>query len=206
MSKKTVFNSGLYDFLQKDKQTRHVWREHIQPEERDKYGRTNLAESNLTPKELAVSSNKLPHSQLSDQNFLSINPKLVKPSEDTQVNMTPYQKKVLTVPVLRKLEFEEKDMYVIMMAFVAPFYRQKLVNVEMTQHQVYIAYMTACPSWDQSLKAAIADKGAECGDIQFKFEYYDRRTTFMEECIKGLPEFLNINLMPRLPRKVQIRT
>lgn len=47
--------------------------------------------------------------------------------------------------------------------------------------------------WDQSLTDVVANKGAECGDIQFKFEYYDRRTAFMEHCVKVLPEFYAIN-------------
>lgn len=194
MSRKSVFNPELYAFLQKDKQTKFVWRDRVEHEDRDKYGKTNLAESNLTPKELAINSTKLPHSQISDQNFLAINPKLVRPREETRVNMTPYKRTVLSVPVLRKAIFDDADMYLLSMAFVTPFYLQRFFNKEMSQHLVYRAYLTALASWDQSLTDIVANKGAESGDIEFKFEYYDRRTNYINEYSKVFPDFLDVNL------------
>lgn len=38
------------------------------------------------------------------------------------------------------------------------------------------------------------NKGAECGDLQFKFTYYDHRAAYMQHYQRILPEFADINV------------
>lgn len=44
---------------------------------------------------------------------------------ETQIELTPYEKTIIIMPVLRKVEFNVKELFVISSEFLAPFYKHK---------------------------------------------------------------------------------
>lgn len=87
-----------YEALQAHNKVRYVWNKHLEPSLKSRYGLTSLPRSNIS-----VSQNKqqLPHTQLSSQNFMSINPLKIAPVSFSEVKTVPYEREFLSKRRLR---------------------------------------------------------------------------------------------------------
>lgn len=174
---KSLFNMGTYDAIRSHTKQRYVWNKHMEPPFKSKFGSTSLPCTNMTPVSLAQKKQELPHTQLSSQNFMNINPLLVVPTSFSDVRTVSYAKETLVIPVLRKGVLTEDDMMSILSVVIGIFFKDKYAGEAVTHDEIYIAYLTLYGSTDLYMTSNIANTGSDVADK--RFEYLDFADTKM---------------------------
>lgn len=145
-----------------------------------RYGRTILPVSNLTPVELSLEAEPLPHTQIKTQNFQSINPSLIKPDQPPKVNLVPVCADVVDVPVLRVNDLDESAMIMLLIAFTCPFFEEKYTGNGCTNNAIYRAWCTLFGSLDKEFSVAVANTGLVMADLRVVLTEYDTVGAFID--------------------------
>lgn len=137
-----------------------------------RFGRTILPVSNLTPAELSLEADPLPHTQLRTQNFQSVNPSLIKPAHPPKVSLVPICADVLEVPVLRVNDLDDPSMNIILLTFSAPFFEEKFTGIDCSNLAIYRAWCTLYGSLDKEFSTAVANTGMVMADLRVVLTEY----------------------------------
>lgn len=145
-----------------------------------RYGRTILPVSNLTPVELSLEADPLPHTQLRTQNFQSINPSLIKPDQPPKVSLVQITADVLEVPVLRVNDLDDSAMVMVLLTFAAPFFEEKYTGNDCSNQAIYRAWCTLYGSIDKEFSAAVANTGMVMADMRVVLTEYQTVNDFID--------------------------
>lgn len=195
---KSLFNMGTYDAIKSHTKQRYIWNKHMEPPLKSRFGSTSLPCTNMTPANLSQRKHELPHTQLSSQNFISINPLQITPTSFSEVRTITYAKNALQIPVLRKATLTEAEMTSVVSVFVGIFFKDKYAGEAVTNDEIYIAYLTLYGSIDQYMTSVIANTGSDIADKRFEFieftsaalymRYVFGRLTYLEAVLEELNE------------------
>lgn len=163
---------STYEALQAHGKVRYIWNKNLEPSLKSKYGSTSLPRSNMTPAGLAQIKDLLPHTQLTSQNFMSINPLKITPESFSDVKMVTYSRELLTVPILRKSVLSEDDLLGVISVVLVIFFKDTYTGIAVTHDEIYTAYLTLYGSLDHNMSDVIANTGSDTADKRFEFEWY----------------------------------
>lgn len=152
---KSVYNDKFLKSRIKLKRFNLTVAEGIRHPKASQYGKTIVPVGNMTPIELSMETELLPHTQLKTQNFISINPSQVKPKQPPKVNMVPFFPDTIVVPVLRVNDLDGSEIITVLSAFLSPFVIQKFTPVECSNIDVFRAWCTPYGSLDRDFSNAV---------------------------------------------------
>lgn len=171
-SLKPIYDEAAFEARIKERRLQMLLSERVKHPKASNFGPTILPIGNMTPVDIAVETEALPHTQIRTQNFLSINPNETRPKNAPQVSMIPFMPDITEVPVLRLPDMEAESVMAILTAFAYPFFCEKLLQVTATNADVYRAWCTLYGSIDSKFNSAIANTGMDAADRQLIITEY----------------------------------
>lgn len=151
------------------------------------FGKTVLPLSNMTPSELSQESELLPHTQLRTQNFISINPSKVRPTQAPKVSMVPFVAETITVPILRVNDLDDRAAMTVLAAFTSPFFLEKYTTNNCSNADIYRAWCTLYGSLDKGFSVAVANTGLTMADMRVVLKDYPTTNEFLDAYMAIVP-------------------
>lgn len=174
-----IYNDKSLESRMKLKHFQVLMADGIKHPRASRYGSTILPVSNLTPVELSLEAEPLPHTQLKTQNFQSINPSMVKPTQPPKVSLVPVNLDTIVVPVLRVNDLDEISLGVLLSVFACPFFEEKYTGNVCSNKDVYRAWCTLYGSLDKEFSIAVANTGLVMADLRVTLVDYPTVNTFV---------------------------
>lgn len=186
---KSVYNDKALESRIKLKRYALTLAEGIKHPKNSQFGKTILPMGNMTPVELSMETELLPHTQLKIQNFLSINPSETKPQQPPKVAMVAYTPRKITVPVLRVNSLDTENVITMLAAFSCPFFYEKFTPYECTNIDIIRAWCSLYGAIDRDFGTAVANTGLDMANCRVVIEDYNDAASFLDAYTAEVPMF-----------------